>query len=355
MIWVFAIALLCSTLACPAIFRYLTRMGIYDVPKRRSVHRRQILRMGGLIFILAYLVAASCLPLLGEAVVEQNWHLSTGIIVCGVLMALLGSYDDYMDMRALNKFIFQWAIAAIAVSFGVSISRIGFMGMEFQLGFLDVPFTMFWIVGVTNAVNLLDGLDGLAGGTSLIALVVILALSPAVSHLSFLMVGLSAGLVVFLWHNAYPARIFMGDVGSLFLGFHLAVFSIQEIPWQNHFLGFSLPVLVMALPICDTLWAICRRLIEGRPPFAADRSHVHHRLLDLGFTQRQVTAILYAICAANGLLCALMMGSSGGTILVMCLAFGAIFELFCFPLTKSQRIRNFRYLKIYRNYKMRRL
>jgi len=176
-------------------------------------------------------------------------------------------------------------------------------GSYVELGLWSIPLTLVWIVGLTNAINFIDGLDGLACGVSAICSISILAVMLLMGDTaSALVIAILAGACIgFLPFNRHPARIFMGDTGALFLGYAFAVISVEGVFKLHTILSFAIPLSIFALPIFDTLFAIIRRLLKGKSPFSADRGHLHHKLIDLGFTQKEAVGILYAICGILGL------------------------------------------------------
>ncbi len=352
LILVFIFSALVSWFACPSIFKLLEQLKIYDIPKQRSVHRCKILRMGGFIFITGFLTAAIMLPLVKNQGTQDDWFKLIGIILGAFFIALLGGLDDYFDLRARTKFLYQWIIAGVVCGFGVQVTEFKIFGMGSELGVLSIPFTMFWIVGVSNAVNLLDGLDGLAAGTAMIVCIFLVFLGSGNLGMAFLLTGLMGGLTAFLRYNSHPAKVFMGDVGSLFLGYCLAVGSIELLPWKESFAGFILPILVLALPIGDTLWAIGRRLMEGKPPFSPDKNHIHHRLIASGLGHRQATACLYLMSISAGLLVALLAYASIEIVACIVGANILLFLMFSLPLTKQQRVQQIHFLKAYKSVKM---
>ena len=190
------------------------------------------------------------------------------------------------------------------------------------LGWLSIPISVIWIVGITNAVNLIDGLDGLACGVSTISsmTMLVIALTVAEPDVALLMAALSGGCIGFLPYNLNPAKIFMGDTGSTFLGFVLATVSLQGLFKSYAIISFAVPFLMLGLPIFDTCFAILRRLARGQSPMAPDRGHIHHRLIDMGFNQKQAVAILYAISATLGLTAVVLTSSGEVKAIVLLLA-----------------------------------
>lgn len=211
----------------------------------------------------------------------------------------IGIVDDKYQLAARYKFIVQLVAAIIVVLSGLEITYINFpFGHVIEFGYFSIPITILWIVGITNAINLIDGLDGLAGGVSIIALITIggLAISlgdPFVALISFLLIGSTLGFLVF---NFYPAKIFMGDTGAMFLGYMIGVLSI--LGFKNATL-FSLivPIAILGVPILDTLLAIVRRVVHKKPLYSPDKMHLHHCLLNLGFGHRQTVILIYCIGA----------------------------------------------------------
>jgi UDP-GlcNAc:undecaprenyl-phosphate GlcNAc-1-phosphate transferase len=216
----------------------------------------------------------------------------------------LGIADDLKPLPAKLKFLIQIGAAAIAVYLGV---RIDFLsnpagGLILLPAYVGVPLTIFWLVGITNTINLIDGLDGLAGGVSLIAasttaLIAYQTHQPVIALLALALIGSTIG---FLRYNWNPAKIFMGDSGSLFLGFTLAAVSVVGVLKLLATAALLVPVLILGVPIFDTTFAIVRRALQRRPIFSPDRGHLHHRLLGMGFSQRRAVLIIYGICLLLG-------------------------------------------------------
>ena len=275
-------AALVALISTPVVRSLAFRVGAVDVPKdNRRMHNHPIPRMGGLAIFFGFILSVLIfLPLTPEL---------RGMLLGSVVIVILGILDDIFALPALPKFFVQIGAALIAVLAG---NRIDFLSnpnifsqdLFWELGLLAVPITVFWIVGITNAVNLIDGLDGLACGVSTIS-----------------SMTLSGACIGFLPYNLNPAKIFMGDTGSTFLGFILAVVSIQGLFKFYAIISFAVPFLMLGLPIFDTCFAILRRVSHGQSPMAPDRGHIHHRLIDMGFTQKQAVAVLYIISAILGL------------------------------------------------------
>lgn len=302
----FAIALAVTMLLVPPVRRLALAWGAVDRPNERKVHEGTIPRLGGLAILAG--AGLSCLLFLPR---EPRFLPVAGGMA---LVALVGLLDDTLHLPARWKLLGQMAAALLTVCWGdLRIEALGSaLGSSWELGILSLPLTVLWIVGITNAINLSDGLDGLAGGISFIALASfgILAYQRHDLQLSLLCLTLLGATLGFLRYNTHPAEIFMGDTGSLFLGFSLGTLSLL-----GHFKSLTAvtlltPILVLLVPIVDTLWAIVRRLRAGKHPFSADKLHLHHRLLALGMNHSQSVSIIYALTAALAALAVLLAESS---------------------------------------------
>lgn len=269
----------------------------------RKVHARPIPRLGGIAIVLAFFAPLAAL-LFVESGVGYFWKQEEGFILGlfggGFIIALLGLYDDFKGAGAPLKFLVQIGVAVALYSMGLRVELITtpFFG-SVQLGVFSLPLTVFWMVGVVNAMNLIDGLDGLAGGVAFFAVLTnfILATLRGDVLLSLCMAALAGALLGFLIFNFNPASIFMGDTGSMFLGFTLAIVSIKTSTKSGTAIAMLVPIVALGLPIVDTLLAIVRRTILGRPIFSADKEHIHHRLMSrLRLSHRQTVLVLYAFC-----------------------------------------------------------
>ncbi len=294
-------AALVALISTPVVRSLAFRVGAVDVPKdNRRMHNHPIPRMGGLAIFFGFILSVLIfVPLTSEL---------RGMLLGGVVIVILGILDDIFALPALPKFFVQIGAALIAVLHG---NRIEFLSNPnifssesyWELGWLAIPITVLWIVGITNAVNLIDGLDGLACGVSTISSMTLLVIALVMEEpdVALLMGALSGACIGFLPYNLNPAKIFMGDTGSTFLGFILAVVSIQGLFKYATIISFAVPFLMLGLPIFDTCFAILRRLSRGQSPMKPDRGHIHHRLIDMGFSQKQAVATLYVISAILGL------------------------------------------------------
>ena len=295
------IAFVVSFALTPVVKILAQKVGAMDVPgEARRVHDHPIPRMGGLAIFLGFIVSM----LLFVDITQEV----RGILLGSIIIVITGVIDDIISLRAWTKFLIQILSAVITVLHGVVINVVSnpnvFSSQEaIVLGWLAIPLTVLWIVGITNSVNLIDGLDGLAVGVSTISCVTILVVALLVSepNVALIVAALAGACIGFMPYNLNPARIFMGDTGSLLLGYVLATVSVLGLFKFYAIVTFVVPVLALAVPLSDTLFAFCRRILHGQSPFHADRGHFHHKLMDLGLNQKQAVAILYAISATLGL------------------------------------------------------
>ncbi len=301
-------AILAAVLATPVAIRLAKSMNIIDAPGLRKVHQRPIPRIGGLAVVIAFLsiiVTAFALDgVMGKAL-QDVMPQAIAILIGGVCMASLGFIDDTIGLRARTKFLVQILAAVAICMFGIRIDSVSLGGIfKLDLGWFGWVITILWIVGVTNAVNFIDGLDGLAAGISTIACgsIAFFAIVTNQPVMTVLMLALMGSLTGFLFFNFHPAKVFLGDGGSLFLGFILASSSVMCAANSASITGLALPALALGVPIFDTLFSMMRRILERRSIFAPDRRHIHHRLLENGLGQRQVAILIYvATFVAAGL------------------------------------------------------
>jgi UDP-GlcNAc:undecaprenyl-phosphate GlcNAc-1-phosphate transferase len=286
----FGIAFTVSLFATPWVAKLAFRIGALDMPSKRKVHDRIMPRLGGLAVFAGFIAAASLF--LGQ---EPK---VAGLLLGGALILLLGVADDIYGVSPKVKLLGQAIAAVIVVASGI---RVHFLNNPFDgylyLGALSVPFTIFWIMSVTNAVNLIDGLDGLASGVSVIALLTfaIIAYQIDQTTVSLLAFALAGAILGFLRYNFHPAKIFLGDSGSMFLGFMVSVLAIFGMLKGVTLVAFIIPIIVLGVPIFDTCFAIFRRYCEHQPIFQADKKHIHHRLLSRGLSHRQAVLVIYGI------------------------------------------------------------
>lgn len=325
----------------PLVKRLAYRIGAIDVPKdARRMHKQPIPRLGGLAIFGGFLVAAI---VTGQLNTQRLWILAGAAVI-----VVLGIFDDRNALGAKFKFVIQIIAAAIPVVFGglridMFTNPILFSDeLYLKLGTLSIPITILWIVAITNAVNLIDGLDGLAVGVSSIASMTMLAVALFIgeTEIAIILAALAGACVGFMPYNLNPATIFMGDTGSTFLGYMLATLSIQGLFKMYALISFAVPFLILGLPIFDTAFAILRRILSGRSPLSPDRGHVHHRLIDMGFNQKQAVAILYIISVVLGLI-AVVLTTSGelrAMFLVIVLIIGLIISGSLFLTSEQHKI-----------------
>lgn len=304
----FLIAAVISALITPLVKKFAVTVGAVDVPKdKRRMHHKPIPRLGGLAIFIAFSVSVIVLHSIYDKMVVETPYF--GIAIGSLMIVILGIVDDIHALPAIPKFLVQLLAAGVAAYFGCRISRISNPIITSDATYLELPtwlsfgVSVIWIVAITNAVNFIDGLDGLASGISAISagsLMVIAALTGNIA-VAIIMAALMGGCLGFLPYNFNPAKIFMGDTGATFLGFMLATMSVQGMFKLYAFVSFAVPILILGVPIFDICFAFLRRVAKGQNPMTADRGHIHHRLIDLGFTQRQAVAIAYMMTAILGL------------------------------------------------------
>ena len=317
----FAVAAVLSYFFTPPVKNFAHKVGAIDVPKdARRMHKKPIPRLGGLAIYGGFLCSILIFGQLDETMLC--------VLLGAAIIVALGIFDDVLALGAKLKFVVQIVAAAIPVCIGDL--QIGlFTNLNplsdtpfVHLGILAVPATIIWIVGITNAVNLIDGLDGLAVGVSSIAAITMLAVALLTGNMpiAITMAALAGACIGFMPYNLNPAKIFMGDTGSTFLGYMLATVSIMGLFKFYAVISFAVPFLILGLPIFDTANAIIRRVAAGRSPMSPDRGHVHHKQIDIGFNQKQAVAILYAISATLGLTAVVLTSSGEVKAIVLLLA-----------------------------------
>ena len=298
----------------PLAKKLSVKCGAIDYPKDRGIHKKPMPRMGGVAIVLGFMVTVFVLV---WRVDNINIKQFVGLIVGALIIAVLGMADDTKNLPAKLKLAVQ-IVAALIVVFSGTRMRI----MTFPaLSVLSVPLTVVWIVGVTNAVNLIDGMDGLATGVSAIAALSLMFLCIMTgSELAVFLTAVLAGSCIgFLPRNFNPAEIFMGDTGSTFLGFVLAVTSILGVFKGYTVLALVVTVLCLGLPIFDTIFAIGRRIANHKPIMEPDRGHMHHRLIDRGFSQKQAAVILYGVSLICGLIAIIIIVKSPSSVIITCI------------------------------------
>ncbi len=312
----FLLAFITSYVFTPFSIRLAKKVKAWDIPKdKRKIHKKLMPRLGGLAIVIGFLTSTIYLIIVMslenklDIISDDNYKKIIGVFIAIAVLELFCYLDDTKGIKPIIKLFGQLCAAIIVIKSGLVIDRVFIPGKETFITneiFLNI-LTVVWIVGITNAINLMDGLDGLSSGISLIAsicLTIIFALgnSPIISII--FATALAGGISGFLPFNSNPARTFMGDTGSNFIGFLLAIISIMGVVKTYTAIILIAPLLILALPIFDTCSAMLRRIIKHKSikaVFVADREHIHHKLIDRGYTQKQAVAILYGISAIFGL------------------------------------------------------
>jgi UDP-GlcNAc:undecaprenyl-phosphate/decaprenyl-phosphate GlcNAc-1-phosphate transferase len=289
----FIVAMVVAMAWLPLLAKFAARWGILDHPDVRKVHAAPIPRIGGLAMALAVLVSA----LIG---IDLQPHDRWFLVAAGVLVAF-GALDDRFNLDYRIKFTGQLLAVGIVVFLGdVQVRAITLDDRLLLPGWISLPLTVFFLVGITNAVNLADGLDGLAGGTTFLCLCAVALLSSVGDHNAgtALCLAFAGAILGFLRFNTYPATVFMGDAGSQLLGFTIGVLSIRATQSLATQVSAAIPILLLAIPILDTLSVMVQRVSEGRSPFSPDKNHIHHKLLALGFDHHEAVMVIYTLQAA---------------------------------------------------------
>lgn len=333
----FGIAFLVALSSTPAVIKLAHKVGAIDIPKDdRRMHTRPIPLMGGLAMIIGFIVSLGF-----DLITTTNLLIADkkllGLLTGIAIITLCGIVDDICTLKARYKLIFQLA-AAISVVL-ISDSRITILSNPFGSSpyvelspYISYPLTILWIVGITNAINFLDGLDGLAAGVASISSLSLFIVSllrgdldPATAVYTAVATAALAGSTLgFLPFNFNPAKVFMGETGSAFLGFTLGIISIQGTLKSYAAISIAIPLLVLGVPLFDTTFAIIRRILTGKSIAEADRGHLHHRLIDMGLSQRQSVVIMYTASGALGL-CAIVLADRGALSAIILLVSISIF------------------------------
>ena len=294
------VCFICSILFTPVIKKLAFKIGATDKPNERKVHQKIMPRLGGLAIYISFVIGVFI------AQPDSPYPNTLSAIMLGSFIIIVtGVLDDLYELSAKVKLLGQLLATVIVVFWGgvqVEFINLPFSNGVLEFGFLSIPITILWIVGITNAINLIDGLDGLAAGVSSIALITISIMAILIPNPFVVIMGsiLLASTLGFLIFNFNPAKIFMGDTGALFLGFMIAVLSL--LGFKNvTMISLVIPIIILGVPISDTIYAILRRIVNKKPISAPDKSHLHHCLLGLGFSHRQTVLIIYAMAAFFGL------------------------------------------------------
>lgn len=315
--------LLSSVIFTPVVRKLAFKIGATDRPSQRKVHQKVMPRLGGLAIYISFII--------GILIFKPIGYYSIYILLGSVFIVITGLFDDIFELSPRIKLIGQLLAAfTVVIMGGIQVTFINLpFGGQLDLGILSIPFTILWIVGITNAINLIDGLDGLAAGVCCIALITISWMAFSMGDLYVLMIGIIVlgSTFGFLIFNFHPAKIFMGDTGALFLGYMISVLSL--LGFKNvTFISLIIPVIILGVPISDTLFAIIRRVVNKKPLSAPDKSHLHHCLLQAGYSHRQTVLLIYAMAAIFGIVAIVFskMNLWGGYILILLLVFSI--ELF---------------------------
>ncbi|NGG25395.1 undecaprenyl/decaprenyl-phosphate alpha-N-acetylglucosaminyl 1-phosphate transferase, partial [Staphylococcus aureus] len=280
-----AVTMIVSLTITPIVIAISKRLNLVDKPNFRKVHTKPISVMGGTVILFSFLIGIW----IGHPIEAEIKPLIIGAII----MYVLGLVDDIYDLKPYIKLAGQIAAALVVAFYGVTIDFISLpMGTTIHFGFLSIPITVIWIVAITNAINLIDGLDGLASGVSAIGLITIgfIAILQANIFITMICCVLLGSLIGFLFYNFHPAKIFLGDSGALMIGFIIGFLSL--LGFKNiTIIALFFPIVILAVPFIDTLFAMIRRVKKGQHIMQADKSHLHHKLLALGYTHRQTVLL----------------------------------------------------------------
>jgi UDP-GlcNAc:undecaprenyl-phosphate GlcNAc-1-phosphate transferase len=288
-LFTFIVSLVISMMLVPPLIRLAPRIGAIDLPDARKVHAQAIPRIGGIAMIIGMMV-----PVLIGLSLDQN-HIA--LLSSFAVLLFFGVWDDRANLHYRIKFFGQiLAVLIVVLGADVVVRHLPFIESPLP-DYIAIPFTVFALVGITNAINLSDGLDGLAGGTTLLTfcMIAFLAFQSGDVELVMLCMAVAGAIMGFLRHNTWPARIFMGDTGSQFLGFSVGVFVIMLSQTVNTAMSPVIPLLLLGLPILDTIAVMTQRLYEKRSPFSPDKNHIHHKLLKLGFDHYEAVLVIYVV------------------------------------------------------------
>lgn len=313
--WIAVIAtFLAALLLTPLTIRLAKKIGAVDMPNNRKVHTDPMPRIGGLAIFFAFII--------GVLAYQGFTKQTIALIAAGSLIMGVGFYDDVRGVRPQIKLLVQLAAALVLVQSDIYIRFISnpfIEGSIISLGIFAIPVTLLWLIGISNAINLMDGLDGLSAGISSIAALTLAIVSYTQNQLFVASLGLilaAAGLG-FLRYNFNPAKTFMGDCGSLFLGFMLGTLSLMGPTKSVITVSLFVPLIILGVPIFDTFFAIVRRLFLKKPIFQADKGHLHHCLMAMGLSHKQVVLLLYAISIVMGTIAVLMTTISASQSLIL--------------------------------------
>jgi UDP-GlcNAc:undecaprenyl-phosphate/decaprenyl-phosphate GlcNAc-1-phosphate transferase len=277
-------------LVTPLVMKLAVKVGATDKPNSRKVHTKIMPRLGGLAIFIGVIVGYFITGL-------HNQHIFT-ITLGAIIIVTLGVLDDKFELSAKTKLFGQIMVAILIVHSGLTIDFIYIPFVDrIDIGILSYPITVLWIIGITNAINLIDGLDGLAAGISSICIATIAFMAGVNGNTLIFTIAIIvlASTIGFLFYNFHPAKIFMGDTGSLFLGYIISILSLLGLYKSVTLFSFVVPIIILGVPVFDTTFAIIRRIVNKKPISAPDKSHLHHRILALGFSHRATVLIIYAL------------------------------------------------------------
>ncbi len=319
---IFGFSLLSSFVLTRSVRAFATTRCWVSPPARdRHTHQTPLPRLGGVAIYLSFLMSIAIALLANRhfpgLVSTPSLRALLTILLPGTLIFLLGIYDDIHSVGPYFKFSVQTVAAIVLFAGGLQILNVPVLFGTRHFGWaVGLPITVFWVIGITNAFNLLDGLDGLAAGSALFSTLVVFVV--AVFHgsplVTLLTIALAGAILGFLRFNFNPATIFLGDCGSLFIGFMLSALALQGAQKAPTAIAVAIPVVSFGLPILETMLSVLRRLISGKPVFTADREHIHHKLLQLGMSHRKVVIVLYAVSAVFALLSLFLLWPTGSTL-----------------------------------------
>jgi UDP-GlcNAc:undecaprenyl-phosphate/decaprenyl-phosphate GlcNAc-1-phosphate transferase len=322
-----------SLLATPLVLKAVSYRGLFAVRLDSQLSRdRTVPRVGGIAVFIALaggLISAVLAGGLGDPASGAHPRFFVGLLLGGSIMFLAGLWDDVRGLRPSAKLLVQVVAATIAFGFGVRIDVVGIGAGELVLGFLSLSLTVLWVVGVTNAFNLIDGLDGLATGMAAVALATVLAAALVLGSGDVALIGTAmlGAVVGFLPYNFNPARIFLGDSGSMFLGFMLSILSVHGSLKGPTAILLMVPLFALALPLIGSGYSLMRRWLRGLPPSGTDARHIHHRLLALGLTQRRAALVMYVIAGLLASVAVLLALAPPTPVLLIALAGGGVTAL----------------------------
>lgn len=301
----FIVSVMISLVMTPIIRKFAIKIGAVDIPKDdRRMHKTAMPLMGGLAIYISVMAGMFLFMDLSKSVVA--------IMIGATIILISGIIDDLRELSPKLKLFFQIMAGVVLIIGGVKVNFItnpfSDQSIMMSLSWLSIPITLFWVVGITNTLNLIDGLDGLSAGVAMISSFSFMLVANKFDNIpmAILSSAVSGACLGFLPYNFNPARIFMGDTGALFLGFMLAAISIEGVMKSVATIAIVVPIMILGVPIFDTAFAILRRLISGKSIMSADKGHLHHRLLKKGFDQKETVLILYLISAIFGAIAVLM-------------------------------------------------